>query len=62
VGETKGVSLYNVQQINGMRELAHMPSHIKLNVFNSDFDQSHGRFMDTAALMKNLDLVITVDT
>jgi Flp pilus assembly protein TadD len=27
-----------------------------------DFDRSHGAFMDTAALMKNLDLVISSDT
>lgn len=30
--------------------------------FGSSFDQEHGRFMDTAALICNLDLVITVDT
>src|SRR5581483_3466472 len=28
----------------------------------ADFDESQGNFMDTAAIMKNLDLVITVDT
>src|SRR4029079_5157435 len=28
----------------------------------ADFDQSHGAFMDTAAIMMNLDLVITSDT
>ncbi len=27
-----------------------------------DFDESHGPFMDTAAIMRNLDLVITNDT
>lgn len=27
-----------------------------------DFDESHGRFMDTAALIMNMDLIITVDT
>ena len=27
-----------------------------------DFDGSHGRFMDTAALMMNMDIIITVDT
>ena len=33
-----------------------------INCFGKDFDKSHGSFMDTAAVMKNLDLVITVDT
>ncbi len=30
--------------------------------FTQDFDESHGRFMDTAALIMNLNLIITVDT
>ena len=30
--------------------------------FAPHFDTDHGSFMDTAALMKNLDLVITIDT
>jgi len=30
--------------------------------FGPDFDSTNGRFIDTAAVIKNLDLVITVDT
>ena len=30
--------------------------------FGPNFDNTNGRFMDTAALMKNLDLIISVDT
>ena len=30
--------------------------------FGLDFDKRHGAFMDTAAVMKNLDVVITTDT
>jgi len=33
-----------------------------LQSFGPDFDNANGRFMDTAAVIKNLDLVITVDT
>ena len=33
-----------------------------LTQFTQDFDESHGRFMDTAALIMNMDLIITVDT
>ena len=33
-----------------------------LHPFGSELDTDHGRFMDTAALIQNLDLVITVDT
>ena len=31
-------------------------------MFNDDFDQTNGAFVDTLALIKNLDLIITVDT
>ena len=34
----------------------------KIVVFDKSFDKLNGAFMDTAAIMKNLDLVITVDT
>lgn len=30
--------------------------------FDKDFDTIHGRFMDTAAVIQNLDLIITADT
>lgn len=33
-----------------------------IQVFTEDFDNSHGAFMDTAALIANMDLVISVDT
>ena len=55
-----GISIYNLQKKTGEEQLP--SAHFKLHTFDSDFDESHGRFMDTAAVMKNLDLVITVDT
>ncbi|MFC1845733.1 tetratricopeptide repeat protein [Candidatus Dependentiae bacterium] len=33
-----------------------------VHTFGDYFDNTHGRFMDTAAVIKNLDLVISVDT
>ena len=33
-----------------------------LKNFGKDFDTTNGAFMDTAAIMRNLDLVITIDT
>lgn len=57
--ELKNVSIYSLQRIES-QENKTLPTH--LNVFVKDFDESHGRFMDTAALMMNLDLIITVDT
>jgi tetratricopeptide (TPR) repeat protein len=57
-----GVSLYSLQKTTGTGELDNLPDTMTIISFDGDFDQSNGRFMDTAAVIKNLDLVITVDT
>ena len=56
------ISFYSLQKIDGTEDIASLPKNVILHNFGADFDESHGRFMDTAAVMKNLDLVITVDT
>lgn len=58
-----GVSVYSLQHNTGTEQLEHLDTSFKLHHFEGeDFDNTHGRFMDTAALMVNLDLVITIDT
>jgi len=57
-----GVSFYSLQKVDGVEQLKDLPAGFELNTFGADFDESHGRFMDTAAVMKNLDVVLTVDT
>ncbi len=56
------ISFYSLQRETGTDQLSQLPAHFKLITFEQDFDQSRGRFNDTAALIKNLDLVITIDT
>lgn len=56
------VTVYSLQRVSGTEQVDQLPSDCRLVTFDDDFDKSHGRFMDTAALIKNLDLVITVDT
>jgi len=56
-----GISLYSLQKYDGVEEIAQMPSDFPLHVFDH-LDEQSGPFMDTAAIIKNLDLVITVDT
>jgi hypothetical protein len=56
------VHLYSLQQKDGVEQLKHMPEHIDITTFDESFDVAHGPFMDTAALISHLDLVITVDT
>jgi tetratricopeptide (TPR) repeat protein len=55
----KDTSWYSLQAVDGLDQCASMP---ELRTFGYDFDLKHGRFMDTAALMMHLDLIITVDT
>lgn len=56
-----GVSFYSLQKYDGVEQLATLSADFPLHVFD-DIDEKSGPFMDTAALIKNLDLVITVDT
>lgn len=58
----QGVTLYNLQKMGGEDQLKELSSDVNIVTFDGDFDNSRGRFMDTLGLMKNLDLIITVDT
>ncbi|MCK5632480.1 glycosyltransferase family protein [bacterium] len=64
IARIEGVSLYCLQKTTGEEQLKNLPDNFNLHIFGPDFDSKtkHGRFMDTAAVMKNLDLIITVDT
>ena len=56
-----GVSVYSLQKVNGTQELNNLKPGYVIHTFNN-FDEKNGPFMDTAAIMKNLDLIITADT
>jgi len=61
------VQLYSLQQQFGMEEidmLKNLPleQQFSLYIFDTDFDVTNGRYMDTAAVIKNLDLIISIDT
>lgn len=58
----ENVTVYNLQKVTGEDQLKNLPENINLVNFDADFDNINGRFMDTAAVIKNLDLMITVDT
>lgn len=55
------VRLYSLQKIHGLEQLQTLPAHYPITVFY-ELDTKYGPFMDTAALIKNLDLVVTIDT
>ena len=56
------VMVYNLQKMTGEEQTDAIRNYKSFICFDKDFDGSHGRFMDTAAVMRNLDLMITVDT
>ncbi|MCK5632560.1 tetratricopeptide repeat protein [bacterium] len=57
-----GVTFYSLQKFTGLNQLEQLPKKYCIKAFDEKFDVKHGSFMDTAAVIKNLDLVITVDT
>ena len=58
----ENATVYSLQKTVGEDQISTLSNPHKLHLFDSNFDNIHGRFMDTAAVIKNLDLVITVDT
>lgn len=56
------VSFYSLQKMAGEDQLKDLPAHFKVTSFGADFDSKNGSFMDSAAVISQLDLVISVDT
>jgi tetratricopeptide (TPR) repeat protein len=61
LADLKNISFYSLQKHDGVEQIETTAPQLKLHVFD-DLDDKAGPFMDTAALIKNLDLIITVDT
>ncbi|HUT14134.1 MAG TPA: tetratricopeptide repeat protein [Thermoguttaceae bacterium] len=57
-----GVRLFSLQRGRGCDQLADLPDGFEVHDFGEDFDRERGAFMDAAAVVQNLDLVITSDT
>jgi len=61
VASIPGVQLISLQKGPGSEQVSHLVGHMKLYVPDERFDED-GAFVDTAAIMMSLDLVITSDT
>jgi Tfp pilus assembly protein PilF len=57
-----GVELVSLQKGPGALQLAALGGQFPVRDLGPELDEAHGAFMDTAAVMKNLDLVVTSDT
>jgi hypothetical protein len=61
IGRRPGVRLISLQQGAGIEQLEHLPAGMTVETF-ADLDAGPHGFLDTAAIMMGLDLVITSDT
>jgi hypothetical protein len=57
-----GVQFISLQKGIGTEQLSQLPEGFRVLDLGDRLDEAAGPFMDTAAIMKNLDLVITSDT
>jgi tetratricopeptide (TPR) repeat protein len=57
-----GVRLYSLQKNQGVEQLPEVRKHFAVSDFSPPLDEGCGAFVDTAAVIANLDLVISSDT
>ncbi|ARJ65714.1 hypothetical protein WV31_08625 [Magnetospirillum sp. ME-1] len=56
------IRLISLQKNEGVEQLDGLPTGMTVETLGADFDAGPGAFLDSAAVMMNLDLVITSDT
>jgi tetratricopeptide (TPR) repeat protein len=57
-----GLTLISLQKYDGAEQLAHLPPGMRVETLGAEFDAGSDAFVDCAAVMTNLDLVISSDT
>jgi tetratricopeptide (TPR) repeat protein len=62
LARVEGVNLISLQKGPGTEQLQALAGQFKVLVLGNRLDEDAGPFMDTAAIMKNLDLVVSSDT
>ena len=62
LAQVDGVRLFSLQKGTGREQLPAVASYLPVIDLAHRLDETTGGFMDTAAVMKNLDLVVTSDT
>jgi hypothetical protein len=61
LGDVPGVRLISLQKTHGLDQLAQLPVEMTIETLGP-FDDGEDAFIDTAAIMQSLDLIITSDT
>jgi len=62
ISKNPNVRLISLQKGQGIEQLAQLPEGMKVANFSEELDAGAHAFLDTAAIMENLDLIITSDT
>lgn len=62
LSQLPNVRLISLQKYDGVEQLKALPTGMKVETLGEEFDSGPQAFLDTAAVMQNLDLVITCDT
>ena len=62
LAQVESVRLLSLQKGQGSEQLRELPGDFRVIDWTSRLDEEAGPFMDTAALMKGLDLIVTSDT
>ena len=62
LSQLAGVRLISLQKAEGREQLDHLPAGMTVETLGEDFDEGPDAFLDSAAVMENLDLVISSDT
>ena len=62
ISRIPGVRLISLQKNAGAEQLLDLPAGMEVETFGDDFDAGPDAFIDSAAIMENLDLMITSDT
>jgi tetratricopeptide (TPR) repeat protein len=57
-----GLRAISLQKNHGLDQLASLPAGVNLEILGDEFDRGPDAFLDTAAVMANLDLIVTSDT
>jgi Flp pilus assembly protein TadD len=56
------VRLISLQKHDGLEQLSSLPADMKVETLGDDFDSGPDAFLDAAAAMESMDLIITADT
>ena len=62
LSQLSGIRLISLQKDNGLDQLAGLPNGMQVERLGTEFDGGPDAFVDTAAVMQNLDLIVTSDT